>query len=336
MLTVFSSPAKSRLAPAEPFITTVLPKQLQDKPQVTALKSTTLLSRTLSSPYFTFKLVVRPTVTSNFPGLPKSEHRLDVSIVICNVLNKQSFDYKSQASIDFVDANNVPFTLRLGPIPISHARKNTPATIHHLIPTRCAAKVVTFASAKITITPCFALDYEISTLMIHESNQLIAMLDDPKFSDCLLLPSGTNAKPIHCSRVVLAKSSPFFHALFSSDGWSPGAQEPIKISWPAHILFPCLTYMYYGWLWRPHPAQMNKLMVDHKCEKTLDQFGHDEWGQVADLAHMLELPMAAWEAQCWAVKSMQEKQHQLVNTLDESLAKMSLAHAEVTKVESEE
>ncbi|KNE71758.1 hypothetical protein AMAG_16062 [Allomyces macrogynus ATCC 38327] len=127
------------------------------------------------------------------------------------------------------------------------------------------------------------------TLVVPHSLGFIAFLNDPALCDCAFLTKDAPA-PLYASRMMLARSSPFFRTMFSGD-WAESAnsKDPIKFtSWHAPAVALTFIHIYSGWLpGTPLPKGARKRVRSFACDP--DTLEYPTWRNMFELAQMLEL-----------------------------------------------
>ncbi|ORZ32916.1 hypothetical protein BCR44DRAFT_111324, partial [Catenaria anguillulae PL171] len=115
-------------------------------------------------------------------------------------------------------------------------------------------------------------------------------LNDADFCDCSLLPNNSTV-PIHVSRAILARSSPFFVNMFRGP-WADAAKsdKPVDFGWSSAATVLCLIHMYSGWVvGQPLPQAEKVQEVCDLYKVDVDDLSVHELLHVKDLAKLLEL-----------------------------------------------
>ncbi|KAJ3360580.1 hypothetical protein GGF32_008323, partial [Allomyces javanicus] len=127
------------------------------------------------------------------------------------------------------------------------------------------------------------------TLLVPHSLGFIAFLNDPALCDCAFLAKDA-PEPLYASRMMLARSSPFFRTMFSGD-WAESAKfkDPISFtSWHAAAVALTFIHIYSGWLpGTPLPKGARKRVRSFSCNP--DTLEYPTWRNMFELAQMLEL-----------------------------------------------
>ncbi|KAJ3367962.1 hypothetical protein GGF31_006918 [Allomyces arbusculus] len=142
----------------------------------------------------------------------------------------------------------------------------------------------------ITLTPidppALCID---QSLLVPHSLGFLAFLNDPTLCDCSFLAKDA-LEPLYASRMMLARSSPFFRTMFSGD-WaeSANAKDPISFtSWHAAAVALTFIHIYSGWLpGTPLPKGARKRVRAFACDP--DTLEYPTWRNMFELAQMLEL-----------------------------------------------
>ncbi|KAJ3360577.1 hypothetical protein GGF32_008320 [Allomyces javanicus] len=117
----------------------------------------------------------------------------------------------------------------------------------------------------------------------------LSTLNDRAFCDCALVPTESDLT-LWVSRPILARSSPFFDAMFRGP-WAD-ARNPTLAASPVAVLI-CIVHAYCGWVPGTDPFPCAPWMDEFVGGEDVDHLEDAAWREVVDLARMLELRVLA-------------------------------------------